>query len=177
MLVDITTVFHEQNFHYWLDWGALLGLMRNGKLIEWDHDIDFGIFEHDIPKYNALRPHIEKKGYRFFDIKPDQFFSTDNFVPRIHLPVSYEHCHKVAACDIFIWTKLKKRWRNMAIMLNSHKFFYCGADVYENTEWLEFKGHKIRVPAHPAEYMTLRYGANWRVPDQGFGNPGTVGIA
>jgi hypothetical protein len=33
---------------FWLEYGALLGLIRDGSLISWDQDIDLGLWRHDV---------------------------------------------------------------------------------------------------------------------------------
>jgi len=39
-LKQVCKVLDNQNIEYWLDMGTLLGAIRNGKIIEWDSDID-----------------------------------------------------------------------------------------------------------------------------------------
>ncbi len=43
---------------FWLDQGTLLGVIREGKLLESDHDIDLGMWEED---YRQIAPALEKK--------------------------------------------------------------------------------------------------------------------
>src|SRR5438128_7120451 len=50
-------------FH-WLDYGSLLGAVRDGKLIAWDGDGDFGIQQHDEPAVLALAEEIATAGHR-----------------------------------------------------------------------------------------------------------------
>jgi len=66
-LKNIKEIFNKYNIQSWLDWGTLLGAVRNGKIIEWDHDIDLGVMECDFKKINLIISEIEKKG--FFIIK------------------------------------------------------------------------------------------------------------
>lgn len=40
---------------YWLEGGSLLGAARNGQIIEWDYDIDVGIYREDAAKLPILR--------------------------------------------------------------------------------------------------------------------------
>lgn len=165
MLIDITKLFHENNLHYWLDFGALLGLVRAGELIQYDKDIDIGIFDEDIPKYNALGPKIEALGYRFTAIKQEDFYSVDRFVPRIHFGHEKTHCARICACDIFVWHNVKKRQPRKCILLNDAQFCTCNSTYFEETEWFNWKGHQIKVPKNPASYLQMRYGPKWRLAD------------
>ena len=44
----VKTVFDRYDIEFWLDGGALLGAMRNGKLIPWDNDIDLCTWQKNV---------------------------------------------------------------------------------------------------------------------------------
>lgn len=48
---------------FWLDSGSLLGIMRNGKPIAWDSDIDFGIWDDAVPALLTFLDELSEKGY------------------------------------------------------------------------------------------------------------------
>jgi phosphorylcholine metabolism protein LicD len=55
----------------WLQGGALLGLVRNGKPIGWDTDVDFGVFDDD---WNSIGVRaLEDAGFRFTQYHVDNF--------------------------------------------------------------------------------------------------------
>lgn len=49
---------------HWLDYGSLLGAVREEKLIPWDSDGDFGILQRDEPKVLALAEEIATAGHQ-----------------------------------------------------------------------------------------------------------------
>lgn len=55
--------FHKIPF--WILSGTLIGALRNGKIIPWDHDFDLGVWMHDVPKVLALKQEIRKAGFGF----------------------------------------------------------------------------------------------------------------
>lgn len=77
-LRDIREIFDKHNIKFWLDWGTLLGAIRNGKIIEWDHDIDLGIREEDFKKISPILPEIKKRA--FFISKPLLLFQNLRFI-------------------------------------------------------------------------------------------------
>ena len=48
--------FEKNEINYWIDSGTLLGLVRDGKLIEGDNDIDVGVWETEINKIENWLP-------------------------------------------------------------------------------------------------------------------------
>ena len=40
MFLEVTETLNKHNITYWLDFGTLLGAVREKKIIEWDGDID-----------------------------------------------------------------------------------------------------------------------------------------
>src|SRR5436309_13441906 len=49
---------------HWLDWGALLGVVREGQLIPWDGDVDFGILQSDEDAVLAHEEEFSAAGHR-----------------------------------------------------------------------------------------------------------------
>lgn len=47
-LKDILSIMNRNKVNYWLDSGSLLGLIRDGKLIDGDGDIDIGVWHCDL---------------------------------------------------------------------------------------------------------------------------------
>jgi len=47
----------------WLDQGSLLGIVRDGRFLPWDGDIDLGVWYHDIAKLEGcLLTKLAEKG-------------------------------------------------------------------------------------------------------------------
>lgn len=66
LLPYISDKLKSLDIPFWLDWGTLLGAVRNGKMIPWDFDIDIGIFQRDAERMlKVLKSVINKDGYDF----------------------------------------------------------------------------------------------------------------
>ena len=50
MLLDFDKICKQNNIHYWLDFGTLIGAIRHKGIIPWDDDIDLGMFRNDYEK-------------------------------------------------------------------------------------------------------------------------------
>jgi hypothetical protein len=53
------------NIRYFLTDGTLLGLVRHGGFIDWDHDIDIGVFAEDFNflSFGRYASHMRRKGF------------------------------------------------------------------------------------------------------------------
>ncbi len=66
-LLELTSFMHallERNeIAHWVDYGTLLGAVRDHALIAWDEDVDFGVLAADTDAIVALTPEIEAAGH------------------------------------------------------------------------------------------------------------------
>ena len=70
---EVETAFNEAGVTYWLDQGTLLGMVREGKLLDSDHDIDLGMWEKDFREHRqVLLNLLPQKGRWVEDYKPHQ---------------------------------------------------------------------------------------------------------
>jgi hypothetical protein len=64
---ELTSVVHDlldrRGIVHWLDYGTLLGAVREGAFIAWDEDVDFGVFDSDLPAILELVPELEAAGH------------------------------------------------------------------------------------------------------------------
>lgn len=65
-LKELKKIFDIHNIEFWLDSGSLLGAARNGKLIEWDNDVDLGIWSTSVPKILSIMNEFEKRKFELF---------------------------------------------------------------------------------------------------------------
>lgn len=61
-LREVKDVFDKNDVNFWLDSGVLLGAVRDGKIIEWDIDIDLGTWHNNLTKLISAFPEFKKKG-------------------------------------------------------------------------------------------------------------------
>ena len=63
ILREVKNILDDCGIRYWLDYGGLLGAVRDGKFIPWDHDIDFSLLYPDAMKLLDAIPKFKKKGF------------------------------------------------------------------------------------------------------------------
>ena len=100
MLPYLAELLEASNIEYWLDWGTLLGAVRDGKMVPWDFDIDLGIYDEDVAKVLSLRVDIWKDGYdiRQCSVLPSKllFYKKDDHGDAFHIDMD----SWVKDCDV-----------------------------------------------------------------------------
>ena len=160
ILSDLAELMDRDGIRWWIDYGTLLGWVRNGGLIRYDKDADLGVYGPDREKLLALRPELLAMGYHptYATPRPTQRFRTGD---RLKVRLSNKNSTNV---DVFIWED-----RPGKILDRKN---YIGADMYKGREfpksWAfplgrgEWDGINVSVPAEPKLLAEHRYGASWQ---------------
>ena len=65
MLKEIDKICRENNIHYFLVGGSLLGAVRHQDIIPWDDDLDIGMLREDFEKFRKICPQLLPKEYSY----------------------------------------------------------------------------------------------------------------
>lgn len=76
-LIEIDKVCRNNNIHYYLAYGTLLGAVRHGGSIPWDMDADIYMPEEEIPRFvKVAREQLpDDLWVNFYDINPDYIYT------------------------------------------------------------------------------------------------------
>lgn len=105
-LRDITRIFDKNAISYWLDSGTLLGAVRDGRLIEWDGDVDLGVWDDDVPRIIFIFPEFNRKG---FDIAINRKMAVMD-ITRFNQRINACLYHKRGDYAWTVWIKRKRKW-------------------------------------------------------------------
>jgi len=170
MLFLSTNFLNKNGIKYYLEGGTLLGIVRDGDLLPWDHDVDISIDYSDALKLDKLRWRFYLKGYRvtcrkgiqsygpikpndyrIFKMKPLGFAFLKIFFPAI--------ADKMVVLDIFVKTTDHSHtyWQSMGKILRVDKSHYDSQDT------VVLNGVSLTTPNNYKDYLTAKYG-NWALP-------------
>ena len=162
MLFDTLDIFDRRGIPYWLDDGSLLGIIRDGALIPWDHDVDIGVPGDAIQlvpglKFDFLPKYLlRKKGARNAWL-PGSLRS-------IKIKTIWEKLiHINFHVDLFAKYKVGQRYQ----WIDSGTLKTIDARFYDTLETINWEGRDISIPSNPEEYLAIRY-QDWRTPTQNF---------
>jgi hypothetical protein len=147
----------EHSILHWLDYGTLLGAVRDGALIPWDWDADFGILARDADAVLALRDEIEAAGHHVYLGDPASirlYYSETNQLG-LDLWMWQEQGDLLVSADddpLVLWPGMHDRAS------------FPVAFVEQLTE-IELEGTWLPAPS-PVDVLLAehRYGPDWRTP-------------
>jgi len=165
-----------------MDFGTLLGALRNGRIIPWDTDGDIGVLAKEKEKILALKGKIEADGFGVYLI--------DDIIQITYSYLNWNYCdlwlHDVVEVSQHKQGVLTGDWPDVwpaDLAPNKHreqpkgKELICatGGFRWDHTwdfpywfvkemEQKSFAGKKINCPRHPYFFIKMRYGADWKIP-------------
>jgi hypothetical protein len=159
-LRELTDFVHElldrHGIVHWLDYGTLLGAVRNGAFIPWDEDVDFGVLDTDVPRILELVPELEAAGHAVD--------ASDPTVVRIrYSPVNELHVDlfRWSERDGILWTEFDSDfdWPGL------HDRTSFPRDYVERLEPVELYGRPFLGPSPVHDFLIEhRYGPDYMVP-------------
>lgn len=163
----IRSVFLAHDIQWWLDYGSLLGAVRNPLhglppgIIAHDKDGDIGVFGTDFEKVRALKSEFEDAGLYFLYKEPrlNHILAGGHHI-KISWSVTNGNC-----VDIFPWYEKAG---------NCYRTRYIGCDRNKGREFPKnkllplqerlFEGVLTPVPNDPEWFVQHRYGKDWMTP-------------
>jgi len=158
MLFHTLDVLERHDIPYWLEDGTLLGIVRDGDLIPWDHDADLSIPGEYAERVAKLRARwlpryvlaAKRTTHRWLPggLSSLEVHRPIDLLRRVNFHIDLLAKYRVG--DRYRWIDSK------ALKHGDHKW-------YDRIETIEWRGRKVRIPADPEDYLEMRY-PGWRTP-------------
>ena len=160
ILKDLTSTFKSFHLNYFLDFGTLLGMIRDQALIKWDDDIDISCYSYDFEKVLVAVESFILKTNNEYQTWEYAIVYNDDKVSNITLLFDNKFS-KPLKFSIDIWLIYFEEDRAIQLMNKCGKKFFDGCDkiIINNFEYA--------IPKFVDEYLTLLYG-NWQVPEKNY---------
>lgn len=163
MVADIEEILAKTPYTYFLTYGNLLGLVREGHFLAHDNDLDYAICMDETLSWEGLENYLAEGGF----VKCRQFLIDGEIQEQ-----SYRRGELTV--DFF-------GYKSSETETVSHCFFrkddYIYNDRYDmhireehfapikSVHRVEYNGVLMTVPTDPVPYLESVYGPGWRVPD------------
>jgi hypothetical protein len=158
--VEMTRFVHEllakNGIVHWLDYGTLLGAVREGAFIPWDEDVDFGVLEEDVPAILALEPEIMAAGHALDTHNPIAIRVQLSAVNTTHV-------------DLFVWREengfLRTDFNPGSDWPGIHGHTSFARGYVEDLESVSLNGMELPAPSPARRFLAdHRYGPDYMVP-------------
>lgn len=187
VLSRIISILDCNSINYWLEFGTLLGCVRDNDFISWDSDIDIGVF--DIEAVKNCRDDFLLLGFdvvferetlvpivRIYDkLFKDTYFYVDiyGFISQSLWYEYHWYIRKNIICRsanylmklfdkhgvLYDW--LYKICNRIDTVFSIHRVILF--KPFETKETL-FNGLKVRIPCDAIDHLLVNYGVNWDIP-------------
>lgn len=152
----------KDNIPVLVDFGTLLGIVRDGDVIEWDDDVDFSITD-DVHKvdFSLWISEVVKKIE-----EPIKISIRSKIINNVNVSYILEFVNTnedIRFKNFIISISLRKNIENNSIHLPSGGMWYAPQKHFLKYEVLEWNGQNIFVPYDYENYLTFLYG-DWKVP-------------
>ena len=160
-LLETKTILDQANIKFWLNFGTLLGAIRDGALISYDHDIDLRILARTWKP--SLCKVFEKRQFRCQLVRPQwqhplcsKLIKYIQLRKRSNFPIILAMAYYYAPKKVYV-TFPHPTTATKCMALTPKKY-------YDADYFIEFLGTLFRVPVNPEEYLSRVYYGDWREP-------------
>lgn len=137
-LAELHDVFDRHGICFWLRDGTALGVLRGGRILATDDDVDIGVWLDDLPAVERALQDLEELGFVVYE-KYDFMISLLRRWESIEIVIS-------------------KSWAEDDTYHNFVDTFF------EDLRTVEYLGRKFNVPSRSNAYLEFCYGLDWRIP-------------
>ena len=164
IIKNVQNMLTQAGYVFFFDMGTLLGIVREGSLLKHDMDIDLAVVvnsEEDklkIKELFAANGIIEKFRYTVDGIGiVEQSFSCRN----VKFDINYYYTEGDKDVCYLIYRNPEKEYSD-----EQQDVVKLVCPHIAETQTILFQGIEINAPKKPEQYLAVRYGENWRIPDK-----------
>lgn len=159
----------ELNINYWLQFGTLLGAIREKGFISHDFDIDVGAFINSYSEENEkIFNKYGLKKIRHFLIDDGNFGREETYSYNgVNIDIFYFHLRdSIMFCHAF--ALLKNKSEKETIEENGGFVVREISYPYKGFKTIKFYGKDFMIVSNPDEHLVCDYGKNYMIPDPNY---------
>ncbi len=162
----VQKILKEHNICAFADFGTMLGIIREGRLLAHDLDIDIGVILNEDFDIQRIHDAMENNGFKLWR----QYINGEQVV---------EESYKLNDLKVdFNFYRITNEYSKTWLFYQKPGYKYKEKDkrhVVEMTyspikemQTVTVKGHNIIIPANAEQLLEEKYGKTWRTPDKGW---------
>ncbi|MDP4528333.1 LicD family protein [Alkalimonas delamerensis] len=162
LIIMLSELFREHQIKACIDSGTLLGIMREGRLLAWDDDIDFAIDDADFDKaltvlkrFPMLAPLQDKVDWQATLLRQSG--------EDVCLNIEFKPKPGCSLVPFETSLQRRKSVNGRSELLSSAGIFFAPEHHFNTLETINFGGHAISIPSEAVNFLTFMYG-DWQTP-------------
>lgn len=164
ILPSVAKLLQKHDIAFCLDGGTLLGIVREGRLLPWDYDLDLFVRGEDASKIRALKWQLLRLGFRLNKRKTlSSFGPIPNDAPRVYKIKSLRKYDGQRLTIDLIFKYADEGHYHWVVGINPPVHKKVPRKFYDQFGSIEYKGYAYPIPHQVDEYLKYRYG-DWRTP-------------
>lgn len=163
-LVYFSKLMISNGIRGFLDYGALLGLVRDGDIISWDDDIDFTIFAEDSKSLaNVLLSNKDNlPDHEILDWKCKVLSDEEGNI--WYFSLNFKNKNEIIYRPFEIAFSVRRFYKGHAIKMRND-YQSAPEEYFKDYDYINFNNSMILVPHNYLEYLDFYY-KNWRTPEK-----------
>lgn len=149
---------------FFLDFGSLLGIVREQKFMDHDNDLDYGIYINERFTWADLEAELVKHKLKkvrqgmFMDQITEQTYRFDDS----NLLIDFFYHWKADGYDntYVFFMKSGRKYQYPTCSVSRLEMY-----SFDGVQTVLLQGVKFRIPMEPEKYLASIYSENWRIPD------------
>ena len=163
ILKNVQDILRNLDIQSFADFGTCLGLVREGRLLSYDPDMDIGVIAGS-EKAAAIQKALESSGYRLWRqyIYRNRIAEESYCLGNIRIDLNYyENTDRYARTWLFYRKpgyRYQNKWTRHVVEMNYPPI----AGIH----FREFDGFQVALPDNPEQLLEEKYGPEWKRPDR-----------
>lgn len=164
-LKKIDQILTRNKIKYFVTYGTLLGLIREGKFMDYDDDIDLGVIDTDDFSWENLERSMREIGM----VKKHQFLLNNKITEQTYTASNL-------SVDFFLYKEENGKSisyvyyhkENMEYKENQFSTAVNITTLIEGVKKIQVPAGEVSVPENPELFLQEIYGKGWRIPIKGW---------
>lgn len=162
----VQDILMKENIRSFADFGTLLGIIREGKLLAHDLDADIGVILNDPMDIHRVRIAMERNGFKLWRryVNGEQVVEESYLMKDLKVDLNFYQMGSDYAKTWLFYTKPGYQYEEK---YHRHIVEMTYSPIGE-MKTINVNGCNIAIPENAEQLLEEKYGKTWRTPDKGW---------